>query len=107
MERRKAGAFVSLHIEGELRGCMGTILPTAHMWARRSYATPSTASSEDPRFPGGGRGRAAGPGSEGGRAEPLRAVSRQPRWTRRRYGVIVERGGRRGLLLPKLEGVDT
>ena len=25
----------------------------------------------------------------------------------RRYGVIVERGGRRGLLLPDLEGVDS
>ena len=25
----------------------------------------------------------------------------------RRYGVIVENGGRRGLLLPDLEGVDT
>jgi AMMECR1 domain-containing protein len=38
-----------------------------------------------------------------GPAEPSTRSELDPK----RYGVIVSRGGRRGLLLPDLEGVDT
>lgn len=103
----KAGVFVSLHIDGQLRGCIGTISPAAESIAREILQNAVSACSRDPRFP---------PVTERelpmleysvdvlGAAEDIPSPDGlDPR----RYGVIVTNGARRGLLLPDLEGVDT
>jgi AmmeMemoRadiSam system protein A len=107
MERRKAGAFVSLHLEGELRGCMGTILPTAPHVGEEIIRNAVTACSEDPRFPGVDAGELPDLEVKVDVLSPFEPVKSPRELDPQRYGVIVERGGRRGLLLPKLEGVDT
>lgn len=102
-----AGAFVSLHIDGRLRGCIGTIAPTRRTVAEEIIQNAVSAGSRDPRFP---------PVRTEeleeltysvdvlGEAEPVDSTAQlDPR----RYGVIVTCGTRRGLLLPDLEGVDT
>ena len=107
MRRRKAGVFVSIHEDGQLRGCIGTFKPTTECIAKEIMQNAVSASSEDPRFP---------PIEEEeldrlvisvdvlGEIEPVEDVRElDPH----RYGVIVSCGGRRGLLLPDLEGVDT
>lgn len=107
MRRRKAGVFVSIHEDGQLRGCIGTFKPTTECIAKEIMQNAVSASSEDPRFP---------PIEEEeldrlvisvdvlGEIEPVEDVRElDPH----RYGVIVSCGSRRGLLLPDLEGVDT
>ncbi|HZL05843.1 MAG TPA: class III extradiol ring-cleavage dioxygenase family protein, partial [Coriobacteriia bacterium] len=47
----RAGAFVSLHRMGALRGCIGTICPTAPTLAQEIVHNAIQAASADPRFP--------------------------------------------------------
>ena len=103
----KAGAFVSLHKHGKLRGCIGTILPTAGCVAEEIIQNAVSASTRDPRFD---------PVTEGelkwleinvdvlGEPEEIASADELDV---KKYGVIVSNGARRGLLLPDLDGVDT
>ena len=50
MTRRRAGVFVSLHEDGRLRGCIGTIAPVTPCIAREIIDNGVSASSRDPRF---------------------------------------------------------
>ena len=103
----QAGAFVSIHKNGRLRGCIGTILATRDSLAEEIINNAISASTEDPRFP-------AITEDELqlleinvdvlGEAEYIYSMDQlDPK----RYGVIVSKGYRRGLLLPDLDGVDT
>lgn len=103
---RRAGAFVSLHRDGDLRGCIGTIAACEDTLGEEIVSNAISACSRDPRF------LPVGPDELDdleisvdvlGDAEPATEADLDPR----RYGVIVSNGRRRGLLLPDLEGVDT
>ena len=107
LENRRAGAFVSIHKEGRLRGCIGTISAVRGRVADEIIENAVSASTRDPRFD---------PIEEDelpyleisvdilGEAEPIQSeTDLDPD----RYGVIVTKGIRRGLLLPHLDGVDT
>jgi len=103
----KAGVFVCIKKHGELRGCIGTFAPSCDSIAEETIVNAVAAATKDPRFP------------------PVRAnelndltysvdllsspekVSGIDDLDPKRYGVIVQSGYRRGLLLPDLEGVDT
>ena len=100
------GAFVSLHEFGALRGCIGTFLPSYKNLAEEIIHNAKAAAMDDPRFPE----------LESYELEDLTIsvdVLSEPEPAEekdldpKKYGIIVERGGRRGLLLPDLEGVDT
>jgi MEMO1 family protein len=107
MERRRAGAFVSLHLEGELRGCMGTILPVAQHVGEEIVRNAVMACSEDPRFPPVEAGEWPGLYGKVDVLSPFEPIKSISELDPKRYGVIVEKAGRRGLLLPRLEGVDS
>lgn len=103
----RAGAFVTLHIGGDLRGCIGTIGPTEATLADEIIQNAIKAATEDPRFP-------MVEEDELDRLSYGVDVLQEPEAVRERaeldvdiYGVIVTSGRRRGLLLPNLEGVDT
>jgi len=107
LKQKKAGCFVSLHLRnGELRGCIGTILPTGKNLASEIINNAISA-CHDPRFL---------PLSKEelenlevsvdvlGEPEP---ISSEKLLNPKKYGVIVKaKDGRTGLLLPDLEGVD-
>ena len=104
---RAAGTFVSLHRDGRLRGCIGTIAPTEENAAWEIVRNAVSAGTHDPRFP------PVRPEELDeleysvdvlGAPEP---VEWPGQLDPKRYGVIVSCGGRRGLLLPDLDGVDT
>ncbi|GAV23860.1 AmmeMemoRadiSam system protein A [Carboxydothermus pertinax] len=104
---RKAGVFVSLKKDGELRGCIGTIAPTTGNLAEEIIKNSLEAGLNDPRFE---------PVEEKELDEltysvdilyPPEEVSDLSELDPKKYGVIVSKGYRRGLLLPALEGVDT
>jgi AmmeMemoRadiSam system protein A len=104
---RRAGAFVSLHKNGELRGCIGTIGPTTYCVAQEIINNAISASTRDPRFPAVKEDEIDQLEINVdvlGEAEP---VASPDELDVKRYGVIVSNGMRRGLLLPDLDGVDT
>ena len=105
--KERAGVFVSLHKHGQLRGCIGTFEPAKDNVAEEIIANAISSSTMDPRFP-------PVTASELDdleysvdiltRPEPVTDLSQlDPK----EYGVIVESGWKRGLLLPDLEGVDS
>lgn len=107
MYSRRAGVFVSLKEDGRLRGCIGTIAPVRGSIAEEIIENAISAAAKDPRF------HAVEPEELEhlvysvdvlGDAEK---ISSPEELDVKRYGVIVSRGYRRGLLLPDLEGVDT
>jgi MEMO1 family protein len=105
--REKAGVFVCIKKDGELRGCIGTFEPEYENVASEIVANAISTATRDPRF------------------TPIQVselkfldytvdvltspqpVSGKEKLDAKKYGVIVESGYRRGLLLPDLEGVDT
>ena len=107
MLRKQAGVFVSLHEDGEVRGCIGTFLPTKENIALEIISNGVSACSRDPRF------ERVEPDELDkliysvdvlSEPEPIdSALDLDPK----KYGVIVTKGSRKGLLLPDLEGVDT
>ncbi len=105
---QRAAVFVSIHTqEGALRGCMGTLRPSHGEITEEIIANASSACARDRRFP------------------PVQALelehldikvdvlselepTERAHLDPRRYGVLVSApDGRRGVLLPDLEGVDT
>jgi AmmeMemoRadiSam system protein A len=103
----RAGVFVSIHLlDGRLRGCIGTIQPLEDNIAREIIRNAVAAASRDPRFEPIGVAELAllvFSVDVLGAAEKVQGVDElDPK----RYGIIVEQGRRRGLLLPALEGVD-
>lgn len=107
MLNKKAGVFVSIHENDNLRGCIGTILPTTDCIAEEIIHNAVSASTRDPRF-------------APIREDELEAleisvdVLNEPEdidspeeLDVKKYGVIVYNKYKRGLLLPNLDGVDT
>ncbi len=105
--KRPGAVFVSLKKQGQLRGCIGTVLPTRETLAQEIMENALNAGLKDPRFP---------PVTE----DELHALTysvdllTEPEKIEdtsqldpKRYGVIVRSGGRSGLLLPDLEGIDS
>lgn len=107
MYENRAGVFVSIKKEGRLRGCIGTIQAVRGSIAEEVIENAVSASSKDPRF---------------SPIEPkeldtlsisvdvlgdTEEIESSDQLDVRRYGVVVTKGYRRGLLLPNLDGVDT
>src|SRR5699024_971103 len=51
MTENSAGVFVTLHLDGQLRGCIGTTSPATSNIADEIIQTAISAGLEDPRFP--------------------------------------------------------
>ncbi|MDO5724976.1 MAG: AmmeMemoRadiSam system protein A [Tissierellia bacterium] len=103
----RAGAFVSLHKFRELRGCIGTFLPTKENLAKEIVSNAISAATKDPRFMPLNK-------SELNDIEISVDILSKPEKIKsldeldvKKYGIIVSKGWRRGLLLPNLDGVDT
>lgn len=106
----RAGAFVTLRcLDGELRGCIGTIEAMRSNVAEEIIHNAMSAATRDPRFPAVLRSEL--PGLKYGvdvlsvpeRVSGLEDLDSQV------YGVIIETvdGPRRALLLPRIEGIDS
>ena len=98
---RPAGAFVSLHKHGDLRGCIGHIEPTeplGHVVPRCAVA----ACSSDPRFPPITRAELEEIHIEISLLGPLEPIAGSHDVEIGRHGLVVERGWQRGLLLPQV-----
>jgi AmmeMemoRadiSam system protein A len=104
--KERAGTFVSIHLRsGDLRGCIGTFEPQMPNVAEEIIINAISSATTDPRF------RPITPDelvdleySVDVLSHP-EPVADKSELDAKKYGVIVESGWRRGLLLPDLEGV--
>jgi len=105
--RKKAGVFITIEKENQLRGCIGTYLPTKENIAEETISNAIAAAFEDPRFP---------PVQK----EELPFLSyaiyilNKPELIKsieelnpKKYGIIVKSKNKSGLLLPDLKGIET
>jgi AmmeMemoRadiSam system protein A len=106
---RRAGTFVSLHLpDGTLRGCMGTIEPQMGSVEEEIVANAITAASSDPRFYSVTQQELPSLDISVDVLGPAEEVHGLGEMDPQRYGMIIRTlDGRRALLLPGLEGVDT
>ncbi len=105
--KEKAGVFVSIKKHGQLRGCIGTFMPTCENVASEIIRNAICAATEDPRFPPVHEDELKDLTYSVDVLSPLEKVANIRELDPKRYGVIVCSGYRKGLLLPDLEGVDT
>jgi len=107
MMNRRAGVFVSIKLNGRLRGCIGTIAATTGSVAEEILQNAVSACSKDPRFDPVEENELHDLVYDVDVLGPAESIDSEDQLDVKRYGVIVENGLRRGLLLPDLEGVDT
>ena len=105
--KEKAGVFVSIHKLGGLRGCIGTFEPTRKNVAEEIITNAISSATRDPRFPPITPGELDDLDYSVDVLTKPEPVASKDQLDAKKYGVIVEAGGQRGLLLPDLEGVDT
>jgi AmmeMemoRadiSam system protein A len=107
--QKRAGVFVSIHRRnGDLRGCIGTILPTRKNINEEAVSNAITAATKDYRF------EPIGPDELDDLVITVDVLSEPEKVTNtaeldpKKYGVIVSTSdGKSGLLLPDLSGVET
>jgi len=105
--KERAGVFVSIKKHGELRGCIGTFEPTREDVAREVIANAINSATSDPRFSPVEPSELADLEYSVDILTPPEPVSDVSQLDAKKYGIIVESGYRRGLLLPDLAGVNT
>ncbi len=105
--KKKAGVFVSIKKKGKLRGCIGTFLPATDNIYTEIIRNAIAAATEDPRFP---------PIQESELTElefsvdvlsPPEPIKSLDELDPKKYGILVVKGWKKGLLLPDIEGVNS
>ncbi len=109
--QEKAGVFVSIHKQGQLRGCIGTFEPTQLNVAQEIIRNAVASATRDYRFfPD------PGPVSEEELPELTykvdilttpESIEGEAKLDPSRYGVLVVSGSKKGILLPDLPGVNS
>lgn len=106
MLNERRGVFVSLKKEGELKGCIGTIGAITDNVAQEIIRNAVSAATQDPRFPKVAK-------DELGYLDISVDILFEPEpctlndLNVYEYGVIVSTLDKRGLLLPKLDGINS
>lgn len=107
MYRSRAGVFVSIKKCGSLRGCIGTIRPVQTSIAEEIIENAVSAASKDPRFLPIGPEELDMLAVSVDVLGDMEKINSADKLDVKRYGVVVTKEQRRGLLLPNLEGIDT
>ena len=105
--KQRSGVFVSIHKFGELRGCIGTIQGINENIIEEIIYNGISACSSDPRFNPIAKNELEDLEIKVDVLMPIEPIKSEEQLDVNTYGVIVEQGQKRGLLLPKLEGVET
>ena len=105
---KRAGCFVSLKKEDcSLRGCIGTIEPVYDTLAEEMIRNSISAGTKDPRFPKVEIRELDSLVFSVDVLHPKEEINDIDHLDPNVYGVVVEKGRQRGVLLPDLEGIDT
>lgn len=106
---RKSGVFVTIEKEKELRGCIGTYLPTRQNVAEEIIHNAISAATEDYRFSPIEKEELPFLSYTVYLLNPPEQIKDTKELNPKKFGIIVIATSSRktGLLLPDLEGVDT
>jgi len=104
---KRAGVFVSIKKDGNLRGCIGTAAPAESCIAEEIISNGISAASRDPRFFPIKENEFDSLVYSVDVLSPSEPINSKAQLDVNRYGVIVRSGRKSGLLLPALDGVDT
>ena len=107
MINQKAGVFISLKKFGDLRGCIGTFMPTQENIAQEIIKNAISAAVDDSRFSPVNVSELEDLSISVDVLSAPEEVKDISQLDPKKYGVIVSSGYKKGLLLPDLEGVDT
>ncbi len=107
MYSERAGVFVSIKKDGMLRGCIGTIRAAYSSIAEEIVHNAVSASTKDPRFSPIGEEELDKLTISVDVLGDMESIDSPDQLDVKRYGVVVTKGYRRGLLLPNLDGVNT
>ncbi|MBI3031723.1 MAG: AmmeMemoRadiSam system protein A [Candidatus Rokubacteria bacterium] len=100
-------AFVTLRLGRALRGCIGTLGPTKPTLAHEIITNAVAAAASDPRFPPVGVKELSALLYEVDILGALEPIPDEGHLDAEQYGVVVQAGQRRGVLLPAVEGVTS
>ena len=103
----RAGVFVSIYKNDRLRGCVGTIGPTTDCIASEIIQNAVSAGIYDNRFDEVEASELNELIYSVDVLSPPEEISDPSELDVKKYGVIVSKGMKRGLLLPDLEGIET
>lgn len=106
LQSEKAGVFVSIKKNGNLRGCIGTIGPTKENIGEEIIRNALSAAFEDPRFEPVKPEELEDLTYSVDVLSPPESIASAAMLDVKKYGVIVTSGIKRGLLLPNLEGIN-
>jgi AmmeMemoRadiSam system protein A len=98
-ERR--GAFVTLTVAGELRGCIGHVVGVAPLW-QSVRQNALAAALKDPRFSPVTAAELGRIAIEISAMSPLREIASADQVEVGRHGLVLQNGPYRGLLLPQV-----
>lgn len=104
---KQAGVFVSIHKKHSLRGCIGTFEPAEKNIAEEIVTNAISSATRDPRFLPVSVDELKDLDYSVDVLTTPELVESENQLDPKKYGVLVESGWRRGLLLPDIEGVDT
>ena len=99
--RRRAGVFVTIHLAGALRGCIGHLEPDEPL-PRSVARCAAAACSEDPRFPAVKASELPEIQVEISLLGPMEPAAGPADVEIGRHGLLIEMGRQRGLLLPQV-----
>ncbi|MDR1320687.1 MAG: AmmeMemoRadiSam system protein A [Gracilibacteraceae bacterium] len=104
--REPAACFVTLKKEGDLRGCIGTVIPTRADLAAEIKHNTVAAATQDPRFWPVTADEPPLISISVDVLGPMEAVGGLNELDPFEYGVVVRCRGKSGILLPRLEGIE-
>lgn len=104
----QGAVFVSLHLaDGQLRGCRGTTAPNQPNLAEAVIHTAIASATDDPRFPPMTAAELPGLQIKVDVLSPIEPVTDLSQLDEKIYGVLIQSGYRRALLLPDIPSVDS
>ena len=105
--KKKAGIFVTIEKDNQLRGCIGTYLPTKENIAEETVSNALAAAFGDPRFSPVRKEELSSLSYTIyilNKPEPIKSIEEL---NPKKYGIIVKSENKSGLLLPDLKGIET
>ena len=99
--RKRCGAFVTLHIDGRLRGCIGNLVGRHPLW-QTVQDMARAAAFEDPRFRPLSDAELGRIDIEISVLSPLRRIHSESEVELGRHGIFIVKGQRSGTFLPQV-----
>jgi AmmeMemoRadiSam system protein A len=105
--RAPSAVFITLRKDGELRGCVGSMVPTEPTAAHELIRYAVSAAVRDPRFEPVRLDEVPALTIKAQFIEPPEPITSLANLDPRTYGIIVRAQGRHGLLLPDIDHIAT